>query len=50
MAAARESSAGNITQTLVQTPAMTRVLRPVDLTSATKASLSQAFTSPLRGT
>src|SRR5262249_56595395 len=48
--AALASSAGNITQTLVQTPAMTSVFRPVSRTVLTKSSLSQAFTSPLRGT
>src|SRR5262249_38063948 len=44
------SSAGNMTQTLVQTPAIISVFRPVSRTVLTKSSLSQAFTSPLRGT
>ena len=48
--AALASSAGNITQTLVQTPAMISVFLPVARTALTKSSLSQAFTSPLRPT
>src|SRR5215472_19154091 len=48
--AAFASSAGNMTQTLVQTPAMIKVFRPVSHTVFTKRALSQEFTSPLRGT
>ena len=43
-------TSGNMTQTLVQTPAMISVLRPVARTVLTKSSLSHALTSPLRGT
>src|SRR5262245_9042833 len=48
--AAVASSAGNMTQTLVQTPAMIRVFLPVSRTVWTKRLLSHALTSPLRGT
>src|SRR6185312_278829 len=48
--AAFASNAGNITQTLVQTPAMIKVFLPVARTVLTKSSLSHALTSPFRGT
>src|SRR6266404_8570957 len=48
--AAVASSAGNITQTLVHTPAMIKVFLPVSRTVLTNSALSQALTSPLRGT
>src|SRR4030095_13303174 len=48
--AALASSAGNATQTLVQTPAMISVFLPVARTALTKSSLSHALISPLRGT
>src|SRR5215470_12943128 len=48
--AALASSAGNMTQTLVQTPAMIRVFLPVLRTASTKSLLSHALTSPRRGT
>ena len=44
------SSAGNITQTSVQTPATISVFRPVARIVLTKSSSSKAFTAPLRGT
>ena len=40
----------NMTQTLVHTPAMINVFLPVLRTALTNAALSQALTSPLRGT
>src|SRR4051794_5490424 len=43
-------SAGKATHTLVHTPAMTSVFRPVASTALTKSALSQALTSPLRAT
>src|SRR6266853_3127087 len=48
--AALASRAGNMTQTLVHTPAMTNVFLPVSRTVLTNSALSQALTSPLRGT
>src|SRR6516165_1593242 len=48
--AALASSAGNITQTLVHTPPIIKVRLPVSCTVLTKSALSQALTSPLRGT
>src|SRR5215813_1612916 len=48
--AALASSAGNMTHTLVQTPAMIKVFLPVCRTVLTYRALSQALTSPLRGT
>src|SRR5262250_2988297 len=48
--AAFASRAGNMTQTLVHTPAMISVFLPVSRTVLTNSALSQALTSPLRGT
>ncbi len=39
-----------MTQTLVHTPAMISVFLPVSRTVFTNRALSQALTSPLRGT
>jgi hypothetical protein len=39
-----------MTQTLVHTPAMINVFLPVSRTVFTNSALSQALTSPLRGT
>ncbi len=44
------SSAGKATHTLVHTPAMISVLRPVFLTVLTNSSFSHALIPPLRGT